>query len=370
MRIAIDCRPLAGPWGGVRRYAQSLVDALARNDRENQYALCGLPRGWDEPAVGQNVRVHPDRFPMARFIDQVRLTSVPGPIDLYHGTNYMAPLSGRFPTVITVHDLSVNLLPKTHPMRRRLRHRLLPVLCHQASRIIADSMNTKRDLVRCHQISPDKIDVIYLAAGANLERVEDANALEAVRVRYGLPERFLLYVGSVEPRKNLPSVLEAVAALKASDRHESLVIAGRGEPKYLAHIRSVLQQTGLEEGRDVHLIGPVAEGDLAALYSLCTLFVYPSLYEGFGLPPLEAMACGAPVLLANNSSLSELFETSSAFIDIERPDGLLLAIETLLDSEDLRDQLVEKGLKRAQSRTWDDIAIETLGVYRRAVHGT
>jgi len=159
--------------------------------------------------------------------------------------------------------------------------------------------------------------------------------MQAVRERFGLPERFLLYVGSVEPRKNLPSALEALAALKEGGRPESFVIAGRGEPKYLAHIRSVMRQTGLEEGRDVHLIGPVAEGDLAALYSLCVLFVYPSLYEGFGLPPLEAMACGAPVLLANNSSLSELFETSSAFVDLDRPDGLLRAIETLLDSAEL-----------------------------------
>jgi glycosyltransferase involved in cell wall biosynthesis len=369
MRIAIDCRPLAGPWGGVRRYTQSLVDALARNDRENEYALCGLPRSWDEPSFGRNLRVHPDRFPMARFIDQVRLTSIPGRVDLYHGTNYMAPLTASYPTVITVHDLSVNLLPETHPLRRRLRHRLLPVLCHRAARIIADSMNTKRDLVRCHDIPPDKIDVIYLAAGSNLQRVDDEKALAAVRERFGLPERFLLYVGSVEPRKNLPCALEALAALKESGRPESFVIAGRGEPKYLAHIRSVLRQAGLEEGRDVHLIGPVAEGDLAALYSLCVLFVYPSLYEGFGLPPLEAMACGAPVLLANNSSLSELFETSSAFVDLDRPDGLLLAIETLLDSADLRAQLVEKGLKRAQSRTWDDIAVETLDVYRRAAAG-
>lgn len=306
---------------------------------------------------------------MARFIDQVWLTSVPGSVDVYHGTNYMAPLRAGFPTVITVHDLSVNLLPKTHPLRRRLRHRLLPVLCHRAARIIADSMNTKRDLVRCHQIPPDKIDVIYLAAGSNLKRVTDAAALKAVRERYGLPERFLLYVGSVEPRKNLPSVLEAVAALKESGRPVSLVIAGRGEPNYVGHIRHVLRQHELEEGKDVHLIGPVAEADLAALYSLCDLFVYPSLYEGFGLPPLEAMACGAPVLLSNNSSLSELFGSSSAFIDLERPDGLLLAIETLLDSADLRAQLVEKGLKRAQSRTWDDIAMETLDVYRRASEG-
>jgi len=366
MRIAIDCRPLTRPWGGVRRYAQSLIEALARNDRENEYALCGLPRNWDEPSLGRNVAFHRDRIPLARFIDQLRLTSISGPIDLYHGTNYMAPLSAPFPTVITVHDLSVKLLPETHPMPRRLRHRLLPRLCHKANRIIADSMNTKRDLVRLYEVPEDKVDVVYLAAGSNLARVEDEKVLATARERYDLPERFLLYVGSVEPRKNLPSALDALAALKASGREECMVIAGRGEAKYVAHIRAEMQKNGLVEGRDVHLVGHVAEADLAALYSLCSIFVYPSFYEGFGLPPLEAMACGAPVLLANNSSLSELFETSSAFVDLDRPDGLLLAIETLLDSADLRAELIEKGLKRAQSRTWDDIALETLDVYRRA----
>ena len=366
MRIAIDCRPLAGPWGGVRRYTESLVQALARNDRHNLYALCGLPSHWDEASFGPNFEVCRDRFQLTRFVDQVRLTSVPGPIDLYHGTNYTAPLTGRFPTVLTVHDLSVNLLPETHPLRRRLRHRLLPRLCRRATRVIADSMNTKRDLVRCHGISPEKIEVVYLAAGEDLARVTDERVLRGVADRYGLPDRFLLYVGSVEPRKNLPAALAALAALKASGRQERLVIAGRGEPKYLAHIRAVLRHHQLEEGSDVHLIGPVAERDLAALYSLCELFVYPSLYEGFGLPPLEAMACGAPVLLSNNSSLSELFGTSSAFVDLERPGGLLQAIETLLESPDLRAQLVEKGLKRAQSRTWDDIAIEMLDIYERS----
>ena len=366
MRIAIDCRPLAGPWGGVRRYTESLVQALARNDRQNQYALCGLPSHWDEPSFGPNVEVYRDRFGLTRFLDQVRLSSVPGPIDLYHGTNYTAPLTGRFPTVLTVHDLSVNLLPETHPLRRRLRHRLLPLLCNRAVRIIADSMNTKRDLVRCHGISPDKIEVVYLAAGDNLKRENDGEILRRVAGRYGLPERFLLYVGSVEPRKNLPSLLAALATLKASGRDERLVVAGRGEPRYLAHIRAVLRHHQLEEGSDVHLIGPVAERDLAALYSLSELFVYPSLYEGFGLPPLEAMACGAPVLLSNNSSLSELFGTSSAFVDLERPGGLSQAIERLLESPDLRAQLVEKGLKRAQSRTWDDIAIEMLAIYHNS----
>ena len=112
MRIAIDCRPLAGPWGGVRLYTEILVHALARNDRQNQYALCSLPSQWDEPSFGPNFAIHRDRFQLTRFVDQVRLTSVPGPIDLYHGTNYTAPLTGRFSTVLTVHDLSVNLLPE------------------------------------------------------------------------------------------------------------------------------------------------------------------------------------------------------------------------------------------------------------------
>lgn len=366
MRIAIDASPLAGPWGGVRRYTLGLLRALARVAPENDYELVGLPRGFTCRELGEGFSVHPQRMRLERFVDQFRLSAPVGPIDLFHGTNYTAPLWRSFPVVLTVHDLSVALFPETHPRRRRLRHRLLPTLCRGASRIIADSRNTMLDLVRCYGIPPERIDVIYLAAEERFHPVTDAAELEDIVARYALPERFVLYVGSVEPRKNLPVLLETLGTLRREGRPETLVIAGGGEPRYLAAIRRVIRNAGLVEGEDVRLTGPVDDADLPALYSLCTLFVYPSLYEGFGLPPVEAMACGAPVLIPHNSSLAELYEEASAFVDLTRPDGMVRAMRTLLDDAALRAELIEKGRKRAQSRSWEDIAAETLDVYRRA----
>jgi glycosyltransferase involved in cell wall biosynthesis len=370
MRIAVDVRPLNGPWGGVRRYTVELVRALSRIDSHNEYALCALPEHWaEELELGNNFDGHPPRNTMIRMLDQVRLTSVSTPIDLFHGTNYAAPLITNYPSVITVHDLSVALFPQTHPWKRRLRHRLLPRLCQRASRLIADSQNTKRDLVRLFGLPPEKIEVIYLAVGENIKRVTNAEALDAVRRRYDLPDTFNLFVGSIEPRKNLNVLLEATRALKEDGREHRLVIAGMPETGYLAQLQRAMRSLGLEEGEDIYFTGPVDDRHLASLYSLCTLFVYPSLYEGFGLPPLEAMACQVPVLVPNNSSLSELYGECGALFDLERPDGLVNTMRALLDSPNERAELAERGLKLAETRNWDNIASETLSVYESAVGG-
>jgi glycosyltransferase involved in cell wall biosynthesis len=368
MRVAIDVGPLMGQWGGIRRYTVELVRALSRIDSRNEYALSGAPNHWvEELALGSKFEGFPTKSRRHHLIDLIRLSSIPGRVDLFHATNYSAPLVPRFPTVVTVHDLTVVLFPKTHPLRRRLRHRLLPRFCHQAARVIADSHNTKRDLVRCYGIEPEKIDVIYLAVDDRMRRISDSTALQVVRERYRLPDIFNLFLGSVEPRKNLGVLLEATRTLKEARSEHRLVIAGRPEPDYLATVRRTIRRLGLIEGEDVILTGQVDDRDLPALYSLCTLFVYPSLYEGFGLPPLEAMACEAPVLVPNNSSLSELYQECGALFDLERPEDLVGVMRELLDNPQQRAELAEYGRKRAHARSWDDLAAETLDVYERAV---
>ncbi len=370
MRIAVDVRPLDGPWGGVRRYAVELVRALSRVDSHNEYALCGLPNHWaEELKLGSNFDGHPPRNTLVRILDQIRLTSVPMPIDLFHGTNYSAPLITNYPSVITVHDLSVVLFPKTHPLKRRLRHKLLPGLCHKAARVIADSQNTKRDLVRHYSLPPDKIDVIYLAVGENIKQITDPLSLDAVRQRYALPDQFNLFLGTVEPRKNLNVLLEATSHLKAERREHRLVIAGKPKAGYVHQLQRAMRRLGLKEGEDVQFIGSVDDRHLASLYSLCTLFIYPSLYEGFGLPPLEAMACRTPVLVPNNSSLSELYGESGALFDLESRDGLVDTMRALLESREQREELGERGAKLAEKRNWDSIGSETLAVYERALAG-
>jgi glycosyltransferase involved in cell wall biosynthesis len=366
MRIAIDARPLSAPWGGIRRYADCLLRALARVDVANDYALCGLPRGFSpEPALPARFTVCREPVPGVHWLEHAWLVSARGALDLYHGTNYAAPRFARCPVVITVHDLTVQLLPDTHPWRRRLRHRLLPALWRRAARVIADSRTTRDDLVRHCGVEPARVVVVPLAPAGSMRPVRDGAVLAAVRRRYGLPDRFLLYVGALEPRKDLPVLLEAFEALRREGREETLVLAGGGAADYVAALRAEVERRGLAAA--VRMPGPVDERDLPALYAACLLFVYPSRYEGFGLPPLEAMACGAPVVVARTASLAEQFEGAAQTVEPGRPEALRAALAALLDDEAGRAALAARGRARASARDWDDVARDTLAVYREAV---
>lgn len=364
MRIAVDAGPLAAPMGGIRRYTESLLHGLARIDRSNRYLLYNLPSSVEPLWFGENFTHVAAPVGLLRLLRYIRL---PCDADLVHGTNYTAPVVDRRPLVLTIHDLTVHLLPQTHPTARRVLHRMLPVLCRRARRIIAVSHTTKRDLVYHYRVAPEKINVIYLSVDASFHPVRDAKMLASVRSRYNLPGRFALFVGCIEPRKNLSALLQPLRVLKASGMGLALVIAGRAEPEYQRQLRHRIRLAGLSEPHDVVFTGPVPEGDLSALYSLSEMVVYPSLYEGFGLPPLEAMACGTPVVLPRNSSLAELYEGSGLLVDLSDPKGLAEAIRNLTGCSELRSYYVERGLKFAQSRTWDDAAAETLQVYEKSL---
>jgi glycosyltransferase involved in cell wall biosynthesis len=368
MRIGIDASPLLVRDGGIRRYTESLIQGLARVDGEHRYVLLGAGEART-PGLGDNFSWDELAFPMRRWVDYFYDVGTLGRIDLYHGTNYSAPLLDRRPAVLTVHDLSVYLFPRSHPPLRRLAHRILPTLCRRSRRIIADSFNTKTDLVEHYGVPEEKIDVVYLAVGDPFAPVRDEAELARVRARYGLVQPFVLFVGSVEPRKNLSALLRAMGALRREGFEHPLVIAGDGERRYVASLHQLAEREGLAPGRDVVFTGHVEEADLPALYSLSELFVYPSLYEGFGLPPLEAMACGVPVLLPRNSSFLELYEDCSEMTELVEPEQLVDAIRRLLADRERRALLVEQGLKRARSRSWDTVASETLGVYARAASG-
>jgi len=367
MRIGIDAGPLAVPFGGIRRYTERLVRALARVDDRNEYVLYAPAECGGRERIAPHVEWETSVFPLKLkgWLDLIHLPGAEGTIDLFHGTNYTAPLLARVPTVLTVHDLTVHLFPKSHPRRRRLRHRLLPALCRRSARIITDSYCTKSDLVEHYGIPAEKIDVVYLAAGEEFRPVGCMETLVRVRERYALPETFVLFVGSVEPRKNLPQLVRAMATLIREGVEQRLVIAGDGPRRYMQSLRELVRREGLELGTDVLLPGVVLDEDLPALYSLADLFVYPSLYEGFGLPPLEAMACGAPVVLPDHSSFRELYSECSLMLDLDRPDVLVDAMRRLLWDHALRDEFVERGQKLAKSRSWEDTALETLEVYRR-----
>ncbi len=366
MRIGIDVRPLAQRGGGIKRYTENLLRALARVDRTNGYVLYGRVDPDQRPVLGRRFSWTGSDFLLKRWLDNFYLTGDARNVELFHGTNYSAPILNSFPFILTVHDLTVHLLPRTHPITRRLRHQFLPSLCRRAARIIADSYNTKADLVRHYQVAAEKIDVVHLAAGDEFRPVRSEHELHRVRRRYGLPASFVLFVGSVEPRKNLPALIRAFAPLVREGLPLGLVIAGDGSRRYVQQLQRLVQSEALELGRDVIFTGHVADGDLAALYTQCELFAYPSLYEGFGLPPIEAMACGAPTLLSGNSSLREVYQGCSTIVDLAKSGALTDAIRRLVQNPALRSEQSEIGLKQARSRSWDDVAEDTLAVYRRA----
>jgi glycosyltransferase involved in cell wall biosynthesis len=243
-------------------------------------------------------------------------------------------------------------------------------MCRRASRLIADSRCTKADLVRYYGIHPSRIDVVYLAADERFQPVTCDEELERVTSRYDLPEQYVLFVGSVEPRKNLPLLIRAMARVLREDSKHPLVIVGDPVPEHLKQLERLAVEEGLEPGRDLRFLGWVDDGDLPALYSRCELFVYPSRYEGFGLPPLEAMACGVPVLVPDNSSFAELYGESSLTLDLTGDDpvgSIAEAIQRMIGNNSLRSELVDRGFELARSRTWQDVALETLGIYQRAV---
>jgi glycosyltransferase involved in cell wall biosynthesis len=362
MRIAMDGRPLASPRGGIRRYVECLAGGLARVAPQHEVVLCGLARGVAaglDPALG----ARPERVAGARWVDHAWLASAPGRFDLYHGTNYVAPWWSRPPVVITVHDLTVQLFPDTHPWRRRAMHALLPARCRRAARVIADSGATRDDLVRLCGVPAERVDVVPLAADHLAPPPDEAGRAAVVR-RYGLPERFTLYLGALEARKNLSALLAAFAGVRAAGR--ALVLAGAGAPEFVAGLRADAQRLGLREGEDLWLPGPIDDADLPALYASCDAFVYPSLYEGFGLPPLEAMACGAPVIAALGSSLEEVFAGAALLVDPRDPAALGEALARLLGDPGLRAGLAARGRARAAARSWDAVARDTLAVYERA----
>jgi glycosyltransferase involved in cell wall biosynthesis len=257
------------------------------------------------------------------------------------------------------------------PLRRRRSHAEQSVLGQAkdqgagcASAVLTISHSARDDLVRILKIPAEKIHIVYGAAPRDFERVTDTLELSRVRQKYDLPDQFLLYVGTLEPRKNLRRLVRVFARLKAQGQIGRLVLAGP-HGWSMDGFHQQIEDLGLKES--VQILGYVPSEDLPALYSLATIFVFPSLYEGFGLPPLEAMACGTPVLSSRNSSLAEICGEAACLIDPLSEDSLYEGLCHLLSNEELRREMGQIGRKRAKEFSWDRAARETTAVYNKVL---
>jgi glycosyltransferase involved in cell wall biosynthesis len=369
LHIAIDAHSVGTGLAGNETYAANLVEALAEVGAENLYTVYVTRREAEERFKGRwpHVRVRRTlpHMPIVRIPFTLSAELRRRPVDLLH-VQYTAPPLAPCPVVATVHDLSFEHLPATFKRRSRMQLRLtVRRTARQAAHVIAPSEHTRRDLVATYGLDPERVSVVPLAAGPHFRPVTDGAQLEAVRRRYGIAGDYVLAVGSIQPRKNLARLVRAYSDLRrvrGRSNLPQLVLAGKQAWLYGETLRAI-EAEGVADS--TVLTGYVRESDLPALYSGALCFVYPSYFEGFGLPPLEAMSCGTPVVAGDRTSLPEVVGDAGLLIDPFDTGALAHAVERLLDDPDLRADLRERGLGRARLFDWRETARLTLQVYRR-----
>jgi glycosyltransferase involved in cell wall biosynthesis len=368
--IGIDAsRATAGRRTGTENYSLELIRALARQSGEqSRYRVRlytnGPPspeRFWGESAPpGWEVR----SIPWPRLWTHARLSAEMAlhPPDVLFVPAHVLPLHHPAASVTTVHDLGYLHYPEAHRSAdRRYLDWSTAWSARQSTAVIADSRATKEDLIRAYGVARDRIHVIYLGARRDLARVGDTSAIAGARARYGVGERYLLYVGTLQPRKNLARVVEAFRRLVAAGRSSGVQLVLAGKKGWLYEdLFALVRESGLEDR--VLFPGYIEDADLAQLMSGAIAFVFPSLYEGFGMPVLEAQACGAAVMTGKNSSLPEVAGDAALLVDPLDVDAIAEAMQRLVDDEDLRQELVRRGYENVKRFSWEKCARETLAV--------
>ncbi len=373
MIIALDGHMIGSRETGNETYALEIALALARSEAtlnggdDYSYKLYTAHPGALPASVYSTPRLSVREFPDVPSWVRIprtypRLARRDGAALLH--MQYVAPPFVPCPVVLTIHDVSHRIYPEFFSLKARLVVTpLTSMSLRRATHIIASSGATLRDLVRFYRVPRSRVTVVPLAAGCQYQPQPEG---ERVRVRrlYNLPPCYILSVGNLQPRKNLARLIEAFGSIAAEVPDVALVIAG-ARTKLGSELEQKARQLGLE-GR-VRFIGYVPDADLPALYSGATLFCYPSLYEGFGLPPLEAMACGAPTVTSDTSSLPEVVGDAALTVDPVSVESIATALRRFLLETELRDTYRRKGLQRAASFSWQRTAQLTKEVYDKVL---
>lgn len=378
MKIGIDIRCLiGGKRTGVEEYTLELLEHLFAEDRENEYVLFWnawklprCPRDWNRRFP--NVHLVSFRIPNKLlnfslwYFGFPKLDRLLGGVDVFFLPNLnFAAFSRQVKIVLTVHDLSFLLSPETFSWKRRLWHALVNFrrLVRRANRILAVSESTRDDLLRFLGISPRKISLVLSGISERFCRMNRNDpALIDVRSRYRLPYRFILSLGTIEPRKNLKTLILAFDRLvqdgEAADFH--LVLAGGvgwNESSIFDSIRKLPSRSR------IRFLGFIQDREKPALYNLSTIFVFPSTYEGFGFPPLEAAACGVPTMVSDTSSLPEIADGSAILVDPLRPEEFVSALREILCDRVLRENLSKLGENSSRRFSWKKAARNTVKVF-------
>jgi glycosyltransferase involved in cell wall biosynthesis len=373
VHIAIDAHSVGAGLAGNETYAANLVEALAGVDSENRYTVYVTRPEAERRFAGRWPRVEVRKTlphtPLVRIPLTLSAELRRRPVDLLH-VQYTAPPLAPCPVVATIHDLSFEHLPETFRRRSRVQLRLtVRRTARAAAHVIAPSEYTRQDLIKSYGLDPGRVSVVPLAAAEHFRPVEDAAELARVRARYGIGGEYVLAVGSIQPRKNLARLVRAYADLRRERGRSNLpqlVLVGRQAWLYGETLRAV-EESGARDS--IILTGYVSEGDLPALYTGALCFAYPSFFEGFGLPPLEAMRCGTPVLAGDLTSLPEVVGDAGLLVNPLDTGALARSLARLVDDAALRADLRERGIDRARSFDWRHTARMTLQVYRKVKEG-
>jgi glycosyltransferase involved in cell wall biosynthesis len=368
MRIGIDARLVYYSRAGIGQYIMRLAEALANLDTyHDEFILLQSRKDRTQIVNGRNFSRASLWTPSHHWAEQTTLRLEIGRLylDLLHSPDFIPPFRRNCKSIITVHDLAFLLYPHFLTKEAARYYGQIDQAVRNTDHIIAVSESTRQDTIKLLGVPERKITVIHEAANPIYQQVDDGNAHRFVAEDYGLDREYILFVSTIEPRKNLPGLLQAYRKLLDDyKRPEGLVLAGK-QGWLSEEVYDMVETLNLNER--VRFLGRVPSEHLVYLYNAARLLVHPSFYEGFGLPPLEAMTCGTPAIVSNVSALPEVVGDAAILIDPHDVDGLTVAMWRVLNDEDLRANLIVKGLKRASMFSWKRAAQETLDVYRRIV---
>lgn len=383
MRIGFNAQLLVNPTrSGIEHYIYYLLESLAIIDKDNEYIIFCKSEN-DLPPIAlkkDNFILCNSLLPLSIRGFRVLREQLFFPfhlsqknIDIYHGTHFMLPVILYCPSVVTFHDLllrrglDLDTYETSNPLSKLFLNFILPYSARKAQKIISVSDSTKSDIVNELKIKPDKVVTVYHGVSKSFRRIDDRNHLEKVRSIFNLPTEYFLFVGALKPRRNLLRVIEAYSLLKKYHGvNHKFVIAGPKDERY-KEVFVNIEKLGLTD--DTIFIGNIDHKVLPAIYNMASFFIYPSLYDGFGFPPVEAMACGVPVITSNVSSLPEIVSDAGILVDPYNIEEMATAMWRVISDKELSEKMAKKGMERAAGFTWERCARDTLRVYNDVYHG-
>ncbi len=374
MRIAIDGRKIETPLSGIGRYTKNLLTHISMVDKDNQYIVLQNRDFKEKMPLAENFRTVIVDYPAYSIRSLFLLHKIlhREKIDLFHSPFISAPLFTNCKVILTVHDLIPLKFARSFEkgknlswlFRKFIFKLILLILTKKAKCIITDSWVSKKALERTGRSLSKKIKVVHPAAEEIFKKISNENKIEETKAKFNSERKLILYLGMIRPHKNLIRLLKALNLLIYEKNQRCYLVIGGGKETDLFFLKGMAEKLGVS--KHVFFTGDLTDNEVVTLINTADVFVFPSLEEGFGLPPLEAMACGTPVITSNVSSLPEVVGDAALLVDPYNVQEIANAIQRLLTDERLKEELIIKGFERVKKFSWEKAARETLNIYKTA----